>query len=112
MRLLSLNGRGHWSERNKISQQWKMAAWALARQARIPAVQRVSLLAEYRPPDRRRRDSDNFTPTVKACIDGIVAAGVIPDDEAPRYVADITCRIGKPVLHGQLVVRITEVAAA
>ena len=111
MKLLSLNGRGHWSERNKISQEWKTAAWALARQAKIPPLGRISVVAEYQPPDRRRRDGDNFMPTVKACIDGIVDAGVIDDDASPRYVASIACRIGEPVMHGQLVLHVTEAPA-
>lgn len=31
-------------------------------------------------PDERRRDVENFAPSVKAMTDGITSAGVIPDD--------------------------------
>ena len=38
------------------------------------------------PRDRLRRDQDNLVPTLKPCIDGLVDAGVIPDD-TPEYVS-------------------------
>lgn len=81
----------------------------MARQARIPRLERVSVVAEYQPPDQRRRDADNPAPSVKACIDGIVAAGVLDDDESPRYVAEIICRIGEPYPGGRMVLFLAEV---
>ena len=32
-------------------------------------------------PDRRRRDEDNMRQGLKYCVDGLVAAGIIEDDE-------------------------------
>jgi crossover junction endodeoxyribonuclease RusA len=112
LKLLSLNGREHWAERHRRSEALKKAAWALALQARIPRLERVSVVAEYQPaPVRRRRDADNPMPSVKACLDGIVAAGVLADDESPRYVSEITARIGEPYPRGRLVLHLTELAA-
>ena len=113
MKLLSLNGRGHWSERHRRTQALKNAAFMLARQAKIPHLERVAVTVEYQPPDRRHYDAENkCAPSGKACIDGIVAAGILPDDESPRYVTKVTCRIGEPYPLGRLVLHLTEVAAA
>ena len=112
MKLLSLNARGHWSERHRRTQALKNAAFILARQAKIPPLERVVVLVEYRPPDRRHRDAENTCiPSAKACIDGIVAAGVLPDDECPRYVSQIVCTIGEPYPKGMLVLYLIEVTS-
>lgn len=108
LKLLSLNGREHWSTRNRRAQALKKAAWAMALQGKVPPLGRVIVIAEYRPPDRRRRDADNLMSSVKAAIDGIVAAGVIPDDECPRYVSRIACTIGEPFPKGCLVLHLIE----
>ena len=84
----------------------------MAKQAKIPPLGRVSVVVEYQPPPvSRRRDADNPSPSVKACLDGIVAAGVLVDDECPRYVTGIWCTIGEPYPKGRLVIHLTEVAA-
>lgn len=110
MKLLSLNGRIHWSERRRRNQAIKDAAIILARQAKIPPLSRVCVVAEYQPPDRRRRDPDNIMAAAKSAIDGIAAAGVLPGDDS-RYVAEVTCRIGEPFPKGRLVLHLTEEAA-
>jgi crossover junction endodeoxyribonuclease RusA len=109
--LLNLNDRGHWAARYRRSQAIKKAAWALALQARIPRLERVSVTAEYQPPDRRHRDADNPVASVKAAIDGMVAAGCLPSDESPRYVATVTCSIGEPYPKGRLVLHLAELPA-
>jgi Holliday junction resolvase RusA-like endonuclease len=106
--LLSLNGREHWAERARRTQELKKAAWAVALQAKVPRLKRASIVVEYQPPDRRRRDADNPAPSAKACIDGIVAAGVLFDDACPQYVTDIRCTIGEPHPGGRIVLRVTE----
>jgi hypothetical protein len=110
MKTLSLNQRLHWAERNRRNAALKQAAWALARNAKIPRLERASVVVEYQPPDRRHRDADNAaTASGKACIDGIVAAGVLEDDESPRFITQVTYRIGERHPHGRLVLTIAEV---
>jgi crossover junction endodeoxyribonuclease RusA len=109
LKLLSLNGREHWSERARRTESLKKAAWAMTLQAKIPRLDRVSVVVEYQPPDHRRRDADNPAPSAKACIDGIVAAGVLTDDACPRYVTGIQSTIGEPYPKGRLVIHLTEV---
>ena len=111
LKLLSLNDRGHWAARYRRSEALKKAAWAMALQAKIPRLERVSITAEYQPPDRRHRDADNPVASVKAAIDGIVAAGILPSDESPRYVASVTCSIGQPYPKGRLVLHLAELPA-
>lgn len=108
--LLSLNDRGHWAARYRRSEALKKAAWALALQQRIPRLERVSVVAEYQPGDLRRRDPDNISASAKAAIDGLRAAGCLPEDDS-RHVAEVTCRIGALYPKGRLVLHLTEVAA-
>ena len=114
MKLLSLNDRSsHWAQQHARAKEIRKAAWAVARQAKIPPLKKASIIVEYQPPPlRRRRDNDNI-PAVsgKHAIDGIVDAKVLPDDEAGRYVTDIRYRIGEPYPKGRLVLHIAEVSA-
>jgi Holliday junction resolvase RusA-like endonuclease len=110
MKLLSLNGREHWSERARRTEALKKAAWAMAHNAKVPMLERVSVVVEYQPPDRRRRDADNPAPSAKACIDGLVAAGILEDDACPRYITEIRCTIGEIYPKGRLVLHVTEVS--
>lgn len=112
LKLLSLNDRLHYYERNRRAASIKKAAWAMALQAKIPPLARVSVVVEYQPPDGRHRDADNIpAASGKHAIDGIVAAGILPDDESPRYVADLRYRLGPVHPGGRLVLHITELAA-
>ncbi len=108
LRILTLNGRQHWRARNELGQVIKDAAIIMTRKAKVPRLGRVAITAEYRPPDRRRRDADNIAAAVKYAIDGITAAGVLKGDDY-RYVASVTCTLGEPCPRGQLVLHVSEV---
>lgn len=109
LKVLSLNQRLHWAEKNRRGAELKKAAWAVALSRRVPHLDRVSVIVEYQPPDKRHRDADNIpAASGKYMIDGIVAAGVLDDDEAPLYVADIRYRLGEQHPKGRLVLHITE----
>lgn len=111
MRLLSANDRYHWAERGRIIRDIRKAAWALARQAGIPQLERARIVVEYQPPQTtRRRDGDNIPPVSgKPAIDGLVDARVLPDDSYPRHVAGLEYAIGEPYPKGRLVLHVTEV---
>lgn len=49
----------------------------------------------FRPKDKRRRDADGLAPTLKVCLDALVAQGVLPDDSWV-HVPAATCRIHPP----------------
>jgi crossover junction endodeoxyribonuclease RusA len=103
--LLNANQRLHWAVRNRHTQDIKDHAWARAKQAKVPVLGRVAITVEYQPPDRRRRDADNLAPTGKAAIDGLVLAGVLPDDDS-KHVTAVSYQIGEPFPFGRIVIRI------
>jgi hypothetical protein len=82
---LNLNDRGHWAQRARRIADWRSAAAWRARAAKVPRLERAKVVAYVLVPDRRRRDPHNWTPTAKACIDGLVDVGVLVDDSA-RYL--------------------------
>ena len=110
MKLLSLNDRLHFGERHRRTQDLKRAACVLALSKKIPRLERVSVVVEYQPRDRRERDADNISPSGKAALDGIVAAKVLVDD-SKAYVTGVECIIGEPYPLGRLVLHLTEVTA-
>ena len=110
LKLLSLNDREHWGARHRKTQALKDAAIVMARKARLPRLERVCVVVELQPPDLRRRDADNPVLSAKACIDGLVAAGCLPDDSA-QYVTSVAGTIGPVYPKGRLVLHITEVTA-
>lgn len=74
-------------------------AWARACEAKIPPLGRVAIELHYEPRDKRRRDPFNLIATLKPLEDGIVDAGVIPDD-TPQYSQPTVPVIHEPT--GQL----------
>lgn len=111
LKLLSSNRRVHWRERYDHDQVIKNAVIVYARQQRIPQLARVCIVIEFRPPPGRKRvvrETHNLAPASKPAIDGLTAAGVIPDD-SDRYVAEVTFRAGEPHPQGQLLLHITEI---
>lgn len=78
---ITLNQRMHWANKAHETKRIRTEVWARARAAGIPNLDgRCEVQLVYRPPDKRRRDSDNLAPTFKAAVDGLVDAGVLSDD--------------------------------
>lgn len=105
---LTLNQRMHWAPKGRWTKTIRTTAWALARSAKIPPLERCSVTLIWYPPDRRRRDEDNLFGTLKPLADGLVDAGVVPDD-TPRWMAK-DCRIGDPSKPPRVELRIERVA--
>jgi len=81
---LSPNSRAHWGTRAGAIKRYRIVAYATALEAggqnlRWP---RAVAQATFYWPDRRRRDVANADASLKAAWDGIVDAGLIPDDRA------------------------------
>ena len=79
-RPLSLNARPHWSAKQREVRAIRSTAETIARLYRVPRLGRVAIELHYCPRDRRRRDPLNLVATLKPVEDGLVDAGVIPDD--------------------------------
>lgn len=96
---VSANDRDHWRVKARKVADIRLASMLLvigelAREAdgpswgdlRTPPPDRIAVGLTYVPRDKRRRDPDNLVvPLFKALVDGIVDAGVVPDD-TPEYV--------------------------
>lgn len=77
---LTENQRMHWSARRKlVARVRERASWE-ARSRRIPPLGRCRVNLEWHVATNHRRDADNVVPTLKALCDGLVDAGVVPDD--------------------------------
>jgi hypothetical protein len=110
MALLNSNDRHSWRLKARLTKDLRETAGWAARIMRIPPLERAHILAEYRPPDRRRRDPANLYPSFKACIDGLIDVKVLPDDDA-LHLDGPDMRLGEMFPpHGRLVMTITEVA--
>src|SRR4051794_39840417 len=83
---VTANHREHFMVRAAKTKAWRDAAAVHARAAGIPALDKVRITAQECPSGNRRRDVDRVALTVKACIDGIVDAGVIPDDNTAHLL--------------------------
>lgn len=88
------NSRGnHWGQRSTASRQVRSDVALLAKAAQIPVSTHLDVWLTWSPGDRRRRDSDNLWPMLKACCDGLargkrsdwVGLELVPDD-TPQYM--------------------------
>lgn len=73
----------HHMERAKHIKEWRGAFKQLAIDADVPSMNSVCFEILPVLGDRRAQDTANCSTAAKAAIDGIVDAGVIPDDRPP-----------------------------
>ena len=111
MKLLNANDRVHWRTRARITKALREAAGYSARAAQIPQLDRATIQAVLHPHDKRRRDAHNWYPSFKAAIDGIVDAGVLPDDNG-KHLIKVEVVLGTPVRHTQIALHITPTGGA
>lgn len=80
---LSANDRRHWADKAARTAALRGRARLLARAAKLdPYTGPVLIWALVKYPTARRADPPNTYPTVKALIDGLVDAGIFPDDDS------------------------------
>ena len=87
-KLLTANDRLHWAARSRLTKQLRQWGYLLGREGEGVArlgLQHARVEIEFAYPDRRRRDRSNLAPTVKALMDGLIDAGLLPDD-ADRFL--------------------------
>lgn len=79
--MLSLNQRLHWAPKAERTRTWRRTAMMCAQVAKLPKnLDRVHIVAHIIKPTARQYDVHNLMPTLKACVDGLVDYGLIPDD--------------------------------
>jgi len=81
--------RMHFHARAAYVRLWRYAAFALAKEAKIPAL--LAMHVVVRPVVKRRPwpDVAACASTIKACIDGLVDAGVVPDDDPTHHLSTL-----------------------
>lgn len=111
---LTSNGRYHWASRARRTRKLRTRAALAARAARprIPPMVRASITVHVHGRTRARTDPANAYPTIKAVVDGLVDAGVLPDDDA-AHLDGPDMRLGDPdpampAGHHRLTVDITD----
>lgn len=72
--------RGHWSQRAKLVKEWREAFYELAVEAQIPELGAIHVEALQICKPGVMPDTGACYLAVKAAIDGLVDAGVIPND--------------------------------
>jgi Holliday junction resolvase RusA-like endonuclease len=71
-----------WSQ-YQVRKDWKEQTFWLCKEQRIPPLERVRVEAVIFFRTAQRRDYDNYGTLFKPLMDGLVLAGVIPDDCHP-----------------------------
>lgn len=86
-RPLSTNDHWHWRLRAEHVAEIRRAVGFAAKAAGIPPCEHITVGLLYTPGDYRRRDPSNLMASQKPAVDGLVDAGVVPDD-TPAYVTE------------------------
>ena len=76
---INSNDRRHRMAEAKLTKAWRQAAYVACRNIG-PLNWPVQITVEVWKPRANRYDPGNLYPTAKACLDGIVDAGLLPDD--------------------------------
>jgi crossover junction endodeoxyribonuclease RusA len=107
--LLNANDRSHYRVRSKKTAVLRTEAYRAAK-AHMMTFTRVKVRCIFCAPDNRRRDTSNVFPSYKACLDGLVDAGVLRDDN-DKYVVSFEMLRGKNRTdkRSQLIIEIIEV---
>lgn len=93
---LNANEREHWGRRKQLSQYYRQAVRSGCRCALVPQLDAAYVMALVSFGSPRRRDAHNVMPTIKACIDGLVDAHVIPDDSDKYLIGPDIRRVLNP----------------
>lgn len=93
-RPLTHNDRLHYRRRAPLIRNIRHAAATWARSKKIPPAEHITVQLHYAPgPARSVTDAPNLTATSKPAIDGLVDAGIVPDDK-DEHVTELM-----PVIH-------------
>lgn len=79
-KVLAHNDGKHWREKAKIIEGYRQTAMALTLQAQATLMKKATLSYRFFFPNRAVRDEANYVHACKPYVDGVVDAGLIPDD--------------------------------
>jgi len=91
---LTSNGqrRAHWTVVRKAKVEVETDVYWRAKAAQIAVQAPVEVFLTWYAKDARIRDSDSAAPMLKACLDALVLADVLPGDDH-RYVTRSGCSV-------------------
>lgn len=99
---MTANQRLHWSQRSRLTGEVRATVAWLAKVAKIPPGRHLTVELVWAPGDRRKRDSPNLAPTVKAAVDALarhrrdyIGLDLVPDD-TDEFVTQLPPRIVGP----------------
>jgi len=83
---LHANDRPHWTAKSGATQDIRLEVMAKTRALHLGELERIRVDVEWVVSDRRKRDTDNLAPFLKAIYDGIgadrgVSARLVEDDD-------------------------------
>ena len=93
---LNMNDRMHWAKKAKITKSIRQEVYIRAKAARLRPCKHLTVRFFYRPRDKRRRDPANCISSQKPIVDGLVQAGLVPDDTA-EYVTETIPTLVEPI---------------
>lgn len=89
------NARLHHMDKARRTRHVRTLAAHMARQRKLAPMRAADVHILVQIPTGRRFDADNAAPMAKACIDGIVDARILPDDDA-KHRPRTTYELGQP----------------
>lgn len=101
---LTANQRLHWRARAVLTAEVRGTAGIAV--SGFPKSDRVDVTLTWVVGDKRRRDADNIVPTLKAICDGIVDAGVVPDDTPDLIVKHMPVIRYEPGVRAHMVLEV------
>ena len=85
--LLTSNQRLHHMAEYRLKKRLRQEAALTVRACRLPHLERAAVYYVLHPmPIKRKRDPGTWAPTAKAYVDGLVDAGLLPDDHSAHLV--------------------------
>jgi hypothetical protein len=100
--------KAHWRTQHAAKLDVHTAVGVLVKANKIPQVGRCEVELTWHRKDGRLADAGCLTWMMKAAVDGLVVAGVLPRDDA-RFVVAETCRVVLSDPPARLVLEIREV---
>lgn len=103
-KLLTANQRGNWRKWAPWTKYWRLMSATHAtnriRAGAWPRLERAHITITIDWPDKRRRDPTNWANTGKALVDGLVDAGLLPDDDTKHVIGpDMRSGYGPHTIH-------------
>ncbi len=110
---LTSNGqrRAHWTTVRRAKVEVETDVYWRAKAAQIAVQPPVEVFLTWYAKDARIRDSDSAVPMLKACLDALVLADVLPGDDH-RYVTRSGCSVVVDRADPRIELTINEVEAA